>query len=215
MGDVESDHRHVDPALEDAAGCLGVGPDVELGRGSAVSLAHRAAHQHDPLGARVRLEGEQQRDVRQRADRDERDLPLPLPDLLGEERHGVLLDRRARGRRQLRAVEPGLAVHVRRDVLLSYEGCGGAARHGHVAAADELEQAQGVRRCLLDRLVARDSGDADKVELRRCEREQQGDRVVVTRVAVEDDRRRTHIFSQSSTIAVCGSELWAPSVAAA
>ena len=67
MGDVEPDHRRLDPALEDAARRLRVGPDVELGRRRAVSLADRAAHEHDPLRPCVRMHGEEQRHVRRAA----------------------------------------------------------------------------------------------------------------------------------------------------
>ncbi len=61
VGDVEPDHRHVEPAREHAPGGLGVGPDVELGGRRAVALADRAAHQDDPLGPRVGMEREQER----------------------------------------------------------------------------------------------------------------------------------------------------------
>ena len=71
VGDVESDHRHVDAALEDAARGLRIGPDVELGRRRRVPLADRTPHQHDSLGTHVGMEREQQRDVRQRPGRDE------------------------------------------------------------------------------------------------------------------------------------------------
>ena len=45
-----------------------------------------------------------------------------------------------------------------------------------------------VRRRLLERLVAVHRGDAEQLELRAREREQQRDRVVVPGIAVEDDR---------------------------
>ena len=39
--DVEADHRHVQPALEDAPRSLWIGPDVELGRRRHVALGDR------------------------------------------------------------------------------------------------------------------------------------------------------------------------------
>ena len=90
VGHVEADHRHVDPALEDAARRLGVGPDVELGRRRAVPLADRAAHQHDPLRPGVRVQREEQRDVRERPGRHERKRPVPLPDRPRQEVDRVL-----------------------------------------------------------------------------------------------------------------------------
>ena len=47
------------------------------------------------------------------------------------------------------------------------------------------------------------------------ELEQEGDRVVVARVAVEDDRGRHRGFTHSSRSTLVGSELCAPTVAAA
>ena len=96
MGDVEPDHRHVEPGVEDALRGLGIGPDVELGRRRHVALGDRAAHQHDPLPARM-PRSSAQRDVRQRAGRDER--TVSGVDVLGEEVDGVLARpaREARG----------------------------------------------------------------------------------------------------------------------
>ena len=100
------------------------------------------------------------------------------------------VDRRALRLGERRAVEAGLAVDVGGDEELARERAVGAGRHRHVAAADELEHAERVRRRLLERLVAGDRRDAEEVELRAGEREQERDRVVVARVAVEQDRRR-------------------------
>ena len=83
MRDVEPDHRRVEPFDEDALRRLRIGPDVELGGRRAVPLADRAAHQDDPLGARVGMQREQQADVRQRAGRDERQPCRRAADLVG------------------------------------------------------------------------------------------------------------------------------------
>ena len=66
-------------------------------------------------------------------------------------------------------------------------GRGRADGDRHVGAADELEQLQRVDRRLLERLVAVDGRDADELDLRAREREQERDRVVVAGVAVEED----------------------------
>ena len=169
---------------------LGVGPDVELGRGRAVALADRAAHQHDPLGPRVGLEREQQRDVRQRAGRDERDRALARADRSRQEVDRVLATGAAARRRQVGAVEPALAVHVGGDRALAHERGGGAGRDRDVASAGELEHAQRVGGRLLDRLVPATVVTPRRSTSGEAEREQDRDRVVVAGVAVEDDRRR-------------------------
>ena len=89
--DVEPDHRRVEPFAEDALRRLRVGPDVELGRRRPVALADRAAHQHDPLGARVGMRREQQTDVRQRPGRDEDRLVARLRYCSREELDRVLV----------------------------------------------------------------------------------------------------------------------------
>ena len=92
MGDVEADHRHVDAAPEHAPGGLGIGPDVELGRRRAVALPDGAAHQHDPLRQCVRVEREQQREVRQRTGRDEGEPAVAGADLARQQLDGVPVD---------------------------------------------------------------------------------------------------------------------------
>jgi len=105
VGGVETDHRRVEPGREHALGRLRVGPDVEFGRRRPVPLADRAAHEHDPLRHGVRVQHEQQRDVRERARRHEGHLAVARTDLLGDEVDGVLLVGGGRRLRQLRAVE--------------------------------------------------------------------------------------------------------------
>ena len=120
-------------------------------------------------------------------------------ELLGEILDGVLrLGLVARGR-QVGPVESGLAVHVRCDVTLPHERRVGAGVHGDVAAACELEHAQRVGGCLVERLVARDGRHSDELDLRRGEREEDGDRVVVPGIAVEDDGGRRHAPSIASS----------------
>ena len=208
--DVEADHRHVEAAREDALRGLGVGPDVELGRGRDVALGDRAAHQHDPLRLRLRVAREQERDVRQRAGGDERRALDPL----GEEVDRVLGRRLGLRRRQVGAVEARLAVHVGGHARLAHERPAGAGGDRDLAAAGELEHADRVGGRLLERLVAGDRRDAPQLELGAAEREQDRDRVVVAGVAVEQDRR-AHAVSISSTSAAVGSDGWAPAREAA
>ena len=116
---------------------------------------------------------------------------------------------------QVGAVEAALAVHVRGDRALAHERPVGAAVDRDVAAAGELEHAQGVRGRLLDRLVAADGRDADELELGRGEREQERDRVVVAGIAVEDDRGRAHAGQYRVQLGPVGREGCAPSFVAA
>ena len=88
---------------------------------------------------------------------------------------------------EVRAVEPGLAVHVRGDVPFAHERTVGARRHRDLGTSDVIEDADGVCGRLLERLIAGHRGDAEQVHFRAGEGEEQRDRVVMTRIAVEDD----------------------------
>ena len=101
------------------------------------------------------------------------------PDGVGDPGDGVGRDRLDARRRERRAVEPALAVDVRGDDELPLERLGGARRDRHVAPSRQLEHPERVGRGLLERLVAVRRRDAEQLELRAREREQQGDRVVV------------------------------------
>ena len=64
-----------------------------------------------------------------------------------------------------------------------------------------------VARRLVKRLVAGDGRDADELDLRGRDREEDGHRVVVAGVAVDDDPRG---HNSASTSSAAGNELWAP-----
>ena len=104
--------------------------------------------------------------------------------------------------RKRRPVEPALAVHVRRDDELARERTLGAGGDRDVGALHELEDAQRVRGGLLERLVAVGRRDAEELELRAREGEQQRDRVVVPRIAVEDDGIGTAAVSSGDVAGV-------------
>ena len=101
----------------------------------------------------------------------------------------MLRNGRASSLRELGAVQPGFAVHVGGDEEVACERAGGAGRDGHVSPPDKLEYPEGVRGRLVECLVAGDRRDAEELELGARERKQKRDRVIVPRVAVEQDRR--------------------------
>src|SRR5438105_1544695 len=126
-----------------------------------------------------------------------------------EEVDRVLGDRTAARRRQVRAVETRLAVHVRGDEQLADERPIGARCDRHVVAPHELERADRVRSRLLERLVARHGRDAEELDLGARQREQERDRVVVAGIAVDEDRD-AHGPRIASTSSAVGSEVCAP-----
>ena len=102
-----------------------------------------------------------------------------------DEPNGVGPVERCRGRRQIGAVEPALAVHEGTELRFGDEGAVAARVHGHV----DLEQVAHHERVVgraFERRVARHRRDADQVGV--AGGGDDGDGVVVARVAVEQDR---------------------------
>src|ERR1019366_8137581 len=147
-------------------------------------------------------------DVRQRPSRNQRDGTW-----IGDQGRRDPVDR-VRGlggsgwRRQVWPVEPGFAVHMRGDVALADQGARRAGGDRDLAVADMVKDADRVCRRLVERLVAGDRGHAEQRYLGAGERQQERDRIVVARVAVEDDVR--HGAMMASTSAAVGSEGCAP-----
>ncbi len=79
-------------------------------------------------------------------------------------------------------------------VELPDQGLVGACGDRHVGAAGQVEHADGVRRRLVERLVPVHGRHAEELDLRARQGQQQRDRVVVSRVAV-DDHRNAHARS--------------------
>ena len=209
LSDVEPDHREIQAALEDPTCRLGIDPDVERCCRGDVALPDRAADHHDPLEPtrELRVTREEQRDVRKRSGGDQCQRPRASAHAVSDPVDRVPAFSFARGRRQVRSIEPALAVHLGGDSELADERPAGAGHHRDVRPADVIKHPDRVGRGLLKRLVARDRGHAEQLELTACEREQQRDRVVVPGVAIEDDFG--HPTTASSSAAV-GNEGCAP-----
>ena len=118
---------------------------------------------------------------------------LRCEEALGEEVDRVLLDGAGPRLREVGAVEAGLAVRVGCDDELADQGLIRSGSDRHIGAPGELEHAQRVGRHLLDRLVAGDRRDAQDLDLGAGQGEQERDRVVLARVAVDEhgDHART------------------------
>jgi hypothetical protein len=136
----------------------------------------------------IRVLLEEERDVRQGARGDEHDRVGRGADPAGHRVRGELVDRDGRGRRQLGALDPRLPVDVGRGVERAVEGMGRAGRDLDVGPAGEGEDAERRVGRRLEHGVAADRADAEDAEVRSGEREEDRDRVVVARIAVDDDR---------------------------
>ena len=174
VGDVEAHHRDRHAGSEHDVRGLGVGVDVELGGDRRVPLPDRAAH--EATGARsgdeLRVEPQQQGDVRERPDRRDRDRLGDARAGRGDERR-----RRPRGRAALgdgsrtRVADPALAVDLGRahDRRRAARPAAPSAT-GTSSRAVGVEQPQRVLGAVADVGVAADGRDRQQVELRAARR---------------------------------------------
>ena len=184
MGDIEAGHQQRAAVVEDDRRRLGVCPDVELADGAAV--AERApAHERDAgdLVGEVGRPPEGQRDVGQRPDGDDPQARLAAA-RLDEEGDGIVASRPGAGFDEGGAVEAAGTVDVAGGDLLGEQRTRRAGVHGRVdASRSRITRALCVVR--VQRRVAGHRRDPD--ELAQVGGDDDGDGVVVTRVAVEDD----------------------------
>ena len=94
---------------------------------------------------------------------------------------------------QVRAVEPGLAMHVLGGDQRAHHGPDRAGEDPGLRPAGEFADLARVLLGQRQRHVAGDGGDAEHLELRAGERQQDGDGVVLAGVGVDDDLARAGI----------------------
>jgi hypothetical protein len=136
-----------------------------LNSAAGVTFPSAITHQDNALWACIWMQGEQERDVRQRSDRDERHRAVRAADLFCEEVDGVLRKRLLLRRREIGAVETRLAVDVRGNELFADKWPIRARSHWNVAVPGELEHADGVCSRLVERLIAGHRRDAQDLHL--------------------------------------------------
>lgn len=187
--EVEPHHGDVPIGTEHHIGGLRVGIDVEFRRRRdvtpGVASPHRDDFLHPLYDARFLAGGEC--DVGVGTDGYQRDgLRLMRHDRVDDEVDGMPPVEIKRGGRQHGAVEPGIAMNLEGQHLVDDERAGRALRDRHL---DAISRAYGQRiaRGVLDIVVARNRGDAEKVDARVAGRQQDGDGIVVPRIAVQND----------------------------
>ena len=197
VGDVQRQHHDRPAALEHRMGGVRVDIDIELGRRRGVAGDHRGpAHQHDfaDFGQDARRLDDGLGDVGQRPQRAKRDAVRPGGQAcLDDKIHRMPLGRRHGWRRQVAAVQPGLAMHIFRRYQRPQHRSGTAGIHRNVGAPRQFHQPARIGGGQLQRYVAGDAGDAADIELvRRGHGHQQGDGIVLAGVGVDDDGAGGH-----------------------
>ena len=185
-GDVVADHADREAAAEHDRRRLGVAGDVELRHRRDVAEARRASHDrhfaHPPLqpGLPFQRHGE----IRLRADQRDNQLAAVVRRKLDDQIDGVAVDRPAGRRRDVRPVQTGLAVNVPGMPRALDQRFGTSGRDRHVDPG-EFQDRERIAGGVGKRIVAVDGRDRDKVEM--SGREQDGHRIVMTGIAVDQD----------------------------
>jgi hypothetical protein len=185
---VEPAHRDREPAREHDVGRFGVHVDVELGERLHVPHTGRAAHQHDLAHTlrQVRIGPEQEGDVRERPGRHERHGLRGVPQQACHQLNRVLRGQRHVRGGELGAVQPRLAVHVRRRTERPHERAGRARGNGNVPDAGHGANRPGVVRGAVERAVPGHRRDREQVDPRVRSGDQDRHHVVMAGITVEE-----------------------------
>jgi hypothetical protein len=154
----------------------------------------RAAHDDDLAHRRgqARLESHRQRQVRQRAERDECHLAGPLQHGAGDELGSPTEQPAARRWRPAKgAAQAVLAVDLRvRVARRPHQRAARSGRDRNVGPPADLEYPERIQRGLLGAGIPENRRDRQHVQLRRAQREQQRHRIVHAGVGVDQDAQR-------------------------
>ena len=189
---VQADHRDRHTRAEHDVCRLRVGDDVELGGGGGVPLPDRAAHQAQvgDLPRQLRVEPQQQRDVRERTDRRDGHGLRVLREEARHQRHRALGARHVRRRVQHGAADAAGPMDLGGPHDRAQERSCCTLGDRHVVPPEGVEQPEGVLGAPGDVGVAADRGDGEQVDLRAGRREADRQRIVQARIAVDDQRQR-------------------------
>ncbi len=191
MRNVKARHHHRDPRLKDHFRGLRINVNIKLRRRLPVAQPHGAPHDHDAgdLRVQLRMAGEQQRHVSLRPGGHQGHRLLAFPQHAGHQLDGGAVLRRKGRLRQARAIQSALAVHVIGDDQIAHQRLPRAAGNRNVRPVQQRQHTQHVAQGLLRGLVACGSGDGFHLQLRRGEGEDQGDRVIMSRIAINHNRQ--------------------------
>ena len=191
MRHIQRHHHDLDPGFQHDIGGFGIHMDVEFGRRRDVAhLEIGAAHQHDPLHAAHDIGGacESGGDIGQRPEGAQRDAAR------GARAQGVddkihrmpLLQRHGRFR-QVGAIQPGAPMHMLgRDQRPAHGGIA-AGKHPHVGPPGQFADLARIQLRQRQRHIAGNGGDAQNLDFRAGQRQQDGHGVILPRIGVDDD----------------------------
>ena len=164
-------------------------PDIEFSRRSHVAKLVAAAHQHDLLDLRhdARFDAHSHSDVGQRTGWHQYDVAVGSHQGFDDELDGMLAFDGASQLIELRAVESGITVNA-----FFYRARLDNHWHAHAFVYRNvnikvLHHIQCITGDFFQGLIATDGGDSEQFDFRMLGCHHDGDGVVVTRVAVEDD----------------------------
>jgi hypothetical protein len=190
---VQPDHHDGPLFIEDNVCGLGVDDDIEFGDGAPVADMVAAAHQHDLFDS-FHYPGffaRRQCNIGEAARRDKRDRSgFVGHDDVDDQVDGMPLVQDQGRLRQDRSVQARFTMDGRGVLTLPHERASGAGRERDIRDAGDTGNRQRVAGHFLERLVPDNSRDGQQLNFRAAVRQQDGDRVIVAWVAVQNDLLR-------------------------
>jgi hypothetical protein len=195
--DIQAHRNNRTPTVENNIRCMRIDKNIELRRGRVIAaFPHRATHDDQLLDLRqdVGCAIQDSTDVRQRAGRHKCDGSIfGRAQRVDDKIDGVLFLQWRLRVDDLNAVDTGVAMHFFRCQQLTYHRPVAARMHRNIAAPGDITHLAHIALRQIQRNVAGNSSYTKYVEcVRRGHREEQRDRVVLSRIAINDDLALRH-----------------------
>ena len=190
MRQIQSDHGDRPGFIEHDVSGFRIDLDVELGHGTPVAHMVSAAHKHDFLDTfnNARLHAGGHGNVGQRSGRHQSDGAwLVAHNGVDNPVDGMAGFQRTAGFRQFNAVKTGFAVNGSCHFLLAHQRTVTSGMHRHVGGMRLFQHCTGVVGHLVKALIATYRGDAQQIDIRIAHGKQDGDGVIMSRIAIKDD----------------------------
>lgn len=199
MGKVEPDHGDQPRLFEDDMCCLRIDLDIEFGDWGPIALVVAAAHEHDLFDALddARFFTRRHSDIGQRPRWDQGNgAGFVGHDGVDDEVDGVGIGKRGAGLRKIDAVDvhAGGAVDRLGDFYGAHERAIATGVDRNLWVAGNFLDHEGIAGNLVQGLVAADSGNAQQIDVGVSHGQEQGYRIIVARVAIQNNFSR-HVSS--------------------
>ena len=200
VGHLQRAHGDWATAAKDDGGSLWIGIDVEFSGRSCIAKANCPTHEGNgfDFGQNCRFAANSGSNVCQGAGGHERNIAIGVEQEFDEQVDGVLWNEFDIWFGNIRAIHARFAMNVGSMFCRAHKWAIHAPCNWDITDVCERADFQGILRCFLDCLIARNGGNGKQVYVRVMSSEKYGNSIVVTWVAVEDDFVFHNIYTVQS-----------------